>query len=108
MAPDIRLAVVLFGSFTLWLPALTAFLAGDLGAGEVAGRYAASLAGTLLAVTVLSAVVRGYRTEPDEVATTPDGRAERRSEDSVTSPGGPPGDPGEPDLTMPEVEAPAR
>lgn len=108
MAPDIRLAAVLFGSFALWLPALTGFLAGGLDAGAVTTRYAASLAGTWLAVTILGAIVRGYRVEPDGAATTSEGRANRRSDVPITSPDGPPGEATEPDLAPPAAGVPSR
>lgn len=83
MAPDVRLGAVLFGSIALWLPALAAFLAGSMDAGTVAWRYVASLAGTWVALTVLSALVRGYRSEPEEGDGDSTSRIGRRADDAA-------------------------
>lgn len=64
MAADTRLAAVLFGSFLLWLPALTAFLRGDLDAGAVGMRFAGAVAVVWGGIALVTGIVTGYRKEP--------------------------------------------
>ena len=60
MGADTRLAVVLFGSFVLWIPALSSVLRGELDA-EVAGiRWGIGAALVWAMVAALNQLIAGY------------------------------------------------
>lgn len=59
IAPHSRFALVVVGSFVLWLPALRLFLQGDLDPGAIGLRYLGALGLVAVAVTVLTGVAGG-------------------------------------------------
>lgn len=64
MASESRLAAVLFSSVLLCLPALNAFLRGDLDAGAVGIRLAGAAGIAWGAIALVSGIVASYRSVP--------------------------------------------
>ena len=86
MPPETRLAAVLFGSFLLWLPALTAFLRGDLDAGSVGVRFAGAVVVVWAAIVLVSSIVSGYRPEPVHAGEHGGEQEGRRADDTTPGP----------------------
>ena len=76
MGAETRLAVVLFGSFVLWIPALNSVLRGELDAGAAGIRWGIGAVLVWTMVAVLSQLIGSYA-----VATVEDGPARRASDD---------------------------
>lgn len=93
MTADVRLAVVLVGSFLLWSPALSSLLQGDLDPGAAGVRFAGAVALTWMAARLLGHLVGGYQRAAEEG----DGDAghgaahdhRRRSDEEPAAPGAP-------------------
>lgn len=92
MASENRLAAVLFSSVLLCLPALNAFLRGDLDAGAVGIRLAGAAGIAWGSITLVSGIVASYRSVPvpasHPVAVPVDAsqRPRRRGEDQPVEP----------------------
>lgn len=65
MAADSRLAVVVFASFILWLPALGAFLRGDLDPGAAGMRLLGAAGVVCIGMAVLVSIVTSYRPQAE-------------------------------------------
>lgn len=66
MTADVRLAVVLVGSFFLWSPALSSLLRGDLDPGAAGVRFAGAVVVTWMATTLLGHLIGGYHRVAEE------------------------------------------
>ena len=60
MGADTRLAVVLFGSFVLWIPALGSVLRGELDIGAAGLRWTIAAVLVWIVVTGLNQLIGGY------------------------------------------------
>lgn len=97
MAAETRFASVLFASFLLWLPALDAFLGGDLDAASVGVRFTGAVAVVWGGMSLVTTIAAGYRVESplatDSVRRTPTCRSDDRSASPVQGSGPPPDEP---------------
>lgn len=71
IAPEHRLAVALFGAFVLWLPTLSAMLAGGVEPSTAGLRYGAAVGFVWAATRALERVVQGYAVPPDAAEDAP-------------------------------------
>lgn len=95
MAAETRLATVLFGSFLVWLPALGAFLGGDLDAGAVGVRYAGAVAVVSAGMVLITTILAGYRADATAEVGSGHQASNRRSDDPSVAPMQGPGAPAE-------------
>lgn len=115
MASESRLAAVLFSSVLLCLPALNAFLRGDLDAGAVGIRLAGAAGIAWGAIVLVSGIVAGYRSVPVPAADPADPvapvaapvdasqRPRRRGEDQPVEPE--PATAPDPDATFADLDS---
>lgn len=66
MGAETRLAVVLFGSFVLWIPALSSVLRGELDAGVAGIRWGVGAALVWAMVAALNQLIAGYAVAPTD------------------------------------------
>lgn len=92
MGAEMRLPAVVVGAFLLWLPALSAFLRGDLDAGALGVRFAGAAAVVWAGITLVAGIVSGYQSEPAVVSQDAGNPVGRRAADAAG-----PGDPSSPD-----------
>ena len=96
MGTETRLATVIFGSFLLWFPVLTAFLRGEVDAGAAGLRFAVAMAVVWGGMALVGTIAAGYRSEPvtAEAGGVPqERRVTDRSSDRAPHAGAPAEDP---------------
>lgn len=85
MSMELRRPAMLVGAVLVWLPALSAFLRGDLDAGAVTVRFAGAVAIAWAGVAVVASVISAYTVPNVAVADDGAGPSGRRSEDGLAA-----------------------
>lgn len=82
MNAETRLAVVLFGSFVLWIPALNSVLRGELDVGAAGIRWSIGAAMVWAMLAAMNQLISGYAVAtPEDGRGTSGERPSRRSSD---------------------------